>query len=192
MNHLGHFALTVGLKPALAAAGGRVVSVSSGGHLASPVVFDDIHFKDRDYATLAAYGQSKTANVLLAVGIADRWRALGVTANAVRPGTVATGLMRHTGMEQATRFAGGPPGAPGTLWKTPHQGAATPVLAAASPLVDGVSGRYFDDCQEAPVIDPTAGETAGVAGWALDPDQAARLWSESTRLLADQTADRLV
>ena len=67
-NHLGHFALAVGLHDALAAAGGaRIVSVSSSGHLRSPVVFDDIHFARRAYDPWLAYGQSKTANVLFAV-----------------------------------------------------------------------------------------------------------------------------
>lgn len=67
-NHLGHFALAVGLHDALAAApsGARIVSLSSRGHLRSPVVFDDINFASRPYEPLVAYGQSKTANVLFA------------------------------------------------------------------------------------------------------------------------------
>ena len=88
-NHLGHFALTVGLHEALAAAGGaRVVSVSSGGHLRSPVVFDDIDFAFRDYDPFAAYGQSKTANVLFAVEATRRWADDGITANALMPGAI--------------------------------------------------------------------------------------------------------
>src|SRR6185437_4274746 len=66
-NFMGHFALTVGLHDALAGHGARVVSVSSSGHLFSPVVFDDLHFDFRSYYPLAAYGQSKTAGALLAV-----------------------------------------------------------------------------------------------------------------------------
>jgi NAD(P)-dependent dehydrogenase (short-subunit alcohol dehydrogenase family) len=73
-NHLGHFALSIGLHDALAAAGrARIVSVSSSGHLLSPVVFDDIDFAFRQYDPWAAYGQSKTANVLFAVGANTRW-----------------------------------------------------------------------------------------------------------------------
>src|SRR5690349_520728 len=68
-NHLGHFALTTGLHGALAAEGARVVNVSSRGHLRSPVVFDDVSFAFRTYEPWAAYGQSKTANVLFAVGL---------------------------------------------------------------------------------------------------------------------------
>src|SRR6202034_2235755 len=67
-NHLGHFALATGLHSALAAAdGARIASVSSSAHLHSPVVFDDIQFREREYEPWAAYGQSKTANVLFAV-----------------------------------------------------------------------------------------------------------------------------
>ena len=88
-NHLGHFALTLGLHPALAAAGGaRIVSVSSSGHLLSPVVFDDIHFAFRHYDPWLAYGQSKTAIVLFAVGATSRWFKDGITANALMPGAI--------------------------------------------------------------------------------------------------------
>ncbi len=73
-NHVGHFALAVGLHGALAAEGARIVSVSSSGHLRSPVIFDDLNFAFRDYEGFLAYGQSKTANVLFAVGAT---RALG-------------------------------------------------------------------------------------------------------------------
>jgi NAD(P)-dependent dehydrogenase (short-subunit alcohol dehydrogenase family) len=59
-NHLGHFALAAALHDALAAArGARIVSVSSRGHLRSPVHFDDINFTEREYDRWLAYGQSK-------------------------------------------------------------------------------------------------------------------------------------
>jgi len=68
-NHLGHFALSTGLHRWLAAANGaRVVSVASIGHLFSPVVFDDLHYRFRPYDQWTSYGQSKSANVLFAVG----------------------------------------------------------------------------------------------------------------------------
>src|SRR5438552_19107335 len=87
INHLGHFALALGLHEALAAAGGaRIVSVSSSAHQSSPVVFVDIHFRRRPYDPLSAYGQSKTANVLFAVEATARWRGDGITANALMPG----------------------------------------------------------------------------------------------------------
>jgi NAD(P)-dependent dehydrogenase (short-subunit alcohol dehydrogenase family) len=77
-NFLGHFALTIGLHDALAEAhGARIVSVSSSGHMRSPVVFDDLHFDFRVYDPFAAYGQSKTADVLLAVEATRRWSGEG-------------------------------------------------------------------------------------------------------------------
>ena len=95
-NHLGHFALALGLHDSLAAAGSaRIVSVSSGGHLRSPVVFDDIDYAFRDYDPFGAYGQSKTANVLFAVEATRRWAPDGIFANALMPGGIATPLQRH-------------------------------------------------------------------------------------------------
>src|ERR1700731_1364363 len=86
-NFLGHFALTTGLHRALAAAGGaRVVSVSSTGHLFSPVLFDDLSFDFIPYTPIVAYGQSKTANALLAIGITHRWSGDGIRSNALNPG----------------------------------------------------------------------------------------------------------
>src|SRR5579859_1310837 len=95
-NHLGHFALATGLHRALAAAGGaRIVSVSSTGHLNSPVVFDDIHYREREYDPWTAYGQSKTANVLFAVEATKRWAGDGIYVNALMPGGIRTNLQRY-------------------------------------------------------------------------------------------------
>jgi hypothetical protein len=70
------------------------------------------------------------------------------------------------------------------LRKTIEQGAATSVLLAGSPLVEGISGRYFDDCQEASVVDERGpGPFKGVARYAVDEDNAVRLWEIATRLL---------
>ncbi|WP_327045927.1 SDR family NAD(P)-dependent oxidoreductase [Microbispora sp. NBC_01189] len=105
-NHLGHFALAAGLRPALAAAGGaRVVSVSSSAHLRSPVVFDDIQFRERPYDPWLAYGQSKTANVLFAVEAGRRWAGDGIVANALMPGAIPTGLQRHVTEEELERMS---------------------------------------------------------------------------------------
>jgi len=167
-NYLGHFALTFGLHAALKSAGGaRVVSVSSSGHLFSPVVFDDLDYRFRPYDPWTAYGQSKTAAVLLAVGVTDRWKDDQVVANALNPGAIATGLQKHTGGLQT----------PVDRRKTIEQGAATSVLLAASPLVEGIGGRYFEDCNESPVVSERPSDfSGGVAPYALDPDNAARLW----------------
>ncbi|HET6153855.1 MAG TPA: SDR family NAD(P)-dependent oxidoreductase [Marmoricola sp.] len=183
-NHLGHFALTTALHPALAAGGARIVSVSSSGHLRSPVIFDDLDYRFRDYDPFGAYGQSKTANVLLAVHAASLWAEDGITANALMPGGIFTELQRHVGgsdyIEQAkVRFADA-----GVRFKTPEQGAATSVLLAASPLLDGVTGRYFEDCNEArPIHERTPTTLGGVAAYALDPENAERLWATSLELI---------
>ena len=95
-NFMGHFALTVGLHDALAAAGGaRVVSVSSSGNLFSPVVFDDLHFAFRPYDPLLAYGQSKSAEALLAVEATRRWAGEGIYSNALNPGASPPAAEAH-------------------------------------------------------------------------------------------------
>ncbi|TDU88480.1 NAD(P)-dependent dehydrogenase (short-subunit alcohol dehydrogenase family) [Kribbella voronezhensis] len=176
-NHLGHFALATGLHGALAAAGdARLVVVSSSGHQLSPVVFDDLNFDFRPYDRWLAYGQSKTANVLFAVEASRRWAADGITANALMPGAIYTNLQRHTDGRGSGKT-------PPEMFKTVEQGAATSVLLAASPLLEGVGGRYFNDCNEAEVLDRRSGTLYGVARYAVDPDNAERLWAVSEALL---------
>jgi NAD(P)-dependent dehydrogenase (short-subunit alcohol dehydrogenase family) len=184
-NHLGHFALALGLRRALAAAdGARVVSVASIGHLFSPVVFDDLHYDFRPYDPWTSYGQSKTANVQFAVGIAQAWADDGIVANALTPGNVVdTDLARHVAPETLAALASGQAGIALPPPKTIAQGAATSVLLAASPLVDGISGRYFEDCAEAEVVPARGQRTAGVAAYALDSENADRLWTVSTALI---------
>jgi NAD(P)-dependent dehydrogenase (short-subunit alcohol dehydrogenase family) len=133
-NHMGHFTLALALHDALAAAGNaRIVSLTSRGHLRSPVIFDDVNFAHRAYDPWLAYGQSKTANVLFAVEATRRWAGDRITANAVHPGAIA------------------------------ETNVATSTLVATSPMLEGVGGRYFEDCNEARVIDfngsdePTSG-----------------------------------
>lgn len=181
-NHLGHFNLATGLHAALAAAGGaRIVSVSSTGHLRSPVVFDDLHFERREYEPWAAYGQSKTANVLFAVEATRRWADDGIVTNALMPGAIRTNLQRHITEADLDRMRA-QSGDPSVFWKTPQQGAATSILLATSPLLNDVGGRYFEDCQEAEPHQP--GTRRGVAAYAVDPEAAQRLWQVSLDHLA--------
>ena len=192
-NHVGHFALALGMHDALAAAGNaRLVSLSSRGHLRSPVVFEDINFSTRPYDPWLAYGQSKTANVLFAVEANRRWSADGITSNAVHPGAILeTNLSRHMDPEQvaALRAAGSgtsPIDGAQMSFKTIPEGAATTVLVATSPQLEGVGGHYFEDCNEAEPLAPDTptNSTTGVAPYALDPDNAARLWELSLTAVA--------
>jgi NAD(P)-dependent dehydrogenase (short-subunit alcohol dehydrogenase family) len=196
-NHIGHFALTAGLHHALAAAAdrdgeARIVSLSSRGHLRSPVVFDDLHFSERPYDPWLAYGQSKTANVLLAVEAHRRWSPEGITANAVHPGAIfETNLSRHMSPDvlervwSQVRERQKQSGAFG--FKTREQGAATSVLVATSHQLDGIGGRYFEDCNQAQLLpaDFSPETASGVAPYALDPENATRLWELSERLIAN-------
>ncbi len=119
-------------------------------------MFDDIDYAFRDYDPFGAYGQSKTANVLFAVEVTRRWADDGIIVNALMPGGIATRLGRHVPAHYAEQaleaFRAG-----GTDFKTVEQGAATSVLLAASPLLDGIGGRYFEDCNEAAVVDRRGG-----------------------------------
>ena len=183
-NHLGHFALALGLHDLLAADGAaRIVSVSSSGHGSSPIVFDDLFFDRRPYDAGLAYGQSKTANVLFAVEASRRWAKDGITANALMPGGVWTNLQRHWNPDAlaATKTRVAASGAP---VKTAAQGAATSVLLATSPALQGIGGRYFDDCNESPIVSQIIDGLHGVRDYALDPAAAARLWDVSLELLA--------
>ena len=129
-----------------------------------------------------SYGQSKTANVLFAVGAAQRWADDGIAVNALMPGNIAsTALARHMGPDDLANFGQETDLALPPV-KTIEQGAATSVLLAASPDVGGVTGRYYEDCAEAPVIDERAGHIGGVAPYALDHNNAESLWQISNKL----------
>jgi NAD(P)-dependent dehydrogenase (short-subunit alcohol dehydrogenase family) len=194
-NHLGHFALTTALHAALASGaadpasavlgGARIVSLSSRGHLRSEVDFDDIDFERREYDALTAYGQSKTANVLLAVEAGRRWAGDGITANAVHPGAILeTGLSRS----MPAQTLDGVQATSKQVFKTVGQGAATSIVVATSPELSAVSGRYFEDCRQSETIPegtPDIGSYArGVAWYALDPANALRLWEVSEELVS--------
>ena len=178
-NHLGHFALALGLHDALAADGAaRIVSVCSSGHLRSPVVFDDIDYRFREYDPFGAYGQSKTANVLFAVGATARWADDGITANALMPGGIATNLQRHMDPGYIRRTRRGRL-RPRPSSRAPRRGPPRDLAAARGrrrALLRGLQrGRGH---RRAPPR-----HDGGVAPYALDPDGADRLWDASLRIL---------
>jgi NAD(P)-dependent dehydrogenase (short-subunit alcohol dehydrogenase family) len=184
-NHLGHFALTNLLWPALAADGGaRVVALSSTGHKISGIRFDDLQF-ETGYDKWQAYGQAKSANSLFAVHLDALGQDAGVRAFAAHPGGIRTPLQRHLAREEM--IASGWMDEEGNLderFKTPEQGASTSTWAATSPTLDGIGGVYCENCNIAePTVpgSPTA-RIEGVDAHAIDPDVAARLWTVSAAL----------
>jgi NAD(P)-dependent dehydrogenase (short-subunit alcohol dehydrogenase family) len=184
-NHLGHFLLTGLIAPALLrGAPARIVSVSSRGHQMSPVVFDDIHFERRPYEKWSAYGQSKTANVLLAAELERRLAARGVHANALHPGVIFTDLARHLVPEDLEFLKKRAPGG-AMRTKSVAAGAATAVWAATAPELEGRGGLYLEDCGVAEVND-AEGATGGVRSYALDPAAAERLWKVSEEMVGQR------
>ncbi|GAA1754366.1 SDR family NAD(P)-dependent oxidoreductase [Streptomonospora arabica] len=184
-NHLGHFALVNRLWPVIASGGGaRVVSVSSRGHHRSPMRWDDVHF-ERSYDKWEAYGQAKTANVLFAVHLDALGRESGVRAFSLHPGGILTPLQRHLPKEEMVAAGWideqGNPINP--AFKTPEQGAATQVWAATSPQLAGMGGVYCEDCDIAEMVETGDASTpSAVRAYAVDPEQAARLWELSAEL----------
>ena len=184
-NHLGHFALTNRLWPALVAANGaRVIVLSSSGHKLSGIRFDDLQFTT-DYDKWQAYGQAKTADSLFAVELDALGREQGVRAFAVHPGGIMTPLQRHLPREEM--IAAGWMDDAGTVnerFKSTEQGAATTVWAATSPRLDGLGGVYLEDVDVAlpTAIGSPEARVRGVDAHAIDREDASRLWAISTNL----------
>jgi len=179
-NHLGHFLFTNLLLKALKnAAGARVVALSSTAHLRSDIHWDDVDYRSRPYDKWEAYGQSKTANALFALGLNQRFSSVGIFANAVHPGGIMTGLQKEL-PEEEMRAMGwlNPDGTPLEGFKSVAQGASTSVWAAVGPQLEGVGGLYLEDCAQAAPFDPAL-PYRGVKAYALDPESAVWLWTLS-------------
>jgi len=177
-NHLGHFQLTARLWPALRnAQGARVVCLSSRGHARAAVDFDDVHFQRRAYDKWLAYGQSKTANALFALALDTRGQPHGVRAFSVHPGPIMTELVRSLPEDELQAvIARAQTQSP---LKNVEQGAATSVWCATSPQLDGMGGVYCEDADIAQAVPADSTAPTGVRPWAMDPDLAERLWTES-------------
>ena len=177
-NHLGHFAWTAQLMPALAQ-GARVVTLSSAAHLRGSVDLDDLNWKARDYDPNLAYAQSKTANIWFASEFQRRFdgRLLSLS---VHPGVIETDLARHLPeavvAAMRTNFK-----ETGIIPKNVAQGAATSVWAATSAELVGHGGAYLLDAQIATPITEEDPRT-GYAPWAYDAAGAGRLWTQSEEL----------
>jgi NAD(P)-dependent dehydrogenase (short-subunit alcohol dehydrogenase family) len=187
-NYLSVFRLTARLWGALKKAdGARVINVSSLGHHFAPFNFDDPNFERRDYETLQAYGQSKTAVNLFSLELDNRSKSFGIRAYSLHPGNIwGTELAREAPMEILQQFGffddkGEPVPAVIESLKTIPQGAATTIWAATSPLLDEVGGVYLEDVDIAELsIDPSV--QSGVKQYALDEPSAKRLWKLTEEL----------
>ena len=192
-NHLGHFVL-INRIASLIRTGGRLVNLSSAGHRISNVDLEDPNFERTPYDPLLAYGRSKTANILFAVAFDQRHRSRGVRAAAVHPGVIQTELGRHMEpgqlrsmidrMNQQLAAEGKGP----MEWKTIPQGAATSVWAGVLAPADEMGGRYCANCHVGRIVPGDAIITAageGVREYALDPHNAAALWTKSEELVGE-------
>ncbi|KAH8702318.1 dehydrogenase with different specificitie [Talaromyces proteolyticus] len=184
-NHVAHFLLFYLLKPLLLSSSissfhSRVVIVSSSAHRVTPVHFDNLSLQG-EYEPWKAYGQSKTANLWSANQIERLYGSKGLHAFSLHPGAIATGLLRHVSDQQKEEW--NTDAYIQKYWKSPEQGAATTVWAAVSRELEGIGGKYLDDCQIASPADPTKRHGPGYAPWAYDPDGEAKLWEETLRLL---------
>jgi NAD(P)-dependent dehydrogenase (short-subunit alcohol dehydrogenase family) len=197
IDHLGHFQLAVRLLPGLRRTkGARVVAVSSWAHRFSPFHFEDPNFESRDYDRWAAYGQSKTANILFAVEFDKRYAGDDIRAFAVHPGgVVETGLVKYISQDElrasgAIDDQGRPVLDPSRDLKTPKQGAATIVWCATGPQLEGRGGVYCENADIATISakDPSKltindlKDDHGVMPYAIDSEAAHRLWELSEKL----------
>lgn len=170
-NHLGHYQLTMRLWPALVKAkGARVVSLSSGAHRRSEVMFDDVNYERIEYDRWKAYGQSKTANALFTVALDARGAPYGIRAFAAHPGVVPD---TRTAARSATVPSAQQMSAP----KTIPQGAATSVWCATSPALEGKGGVYCENADIAAISPLDQSAPGGVRPFAVDPELAERLWT---------------
>lgn len=187
-NYLAQFQLTARLWPALKKAGGaRVINVSSQGHQFAPFHFDDPNFLHREYETLAAYGQSKTASNLFALELDNRGKAYHVRTYSLHPGSInGTELGREASLELFQQM--GFLDAEGNLLpevaaslKTIPQGAATTVWCATSPMLNNIGGVYCEDADVAELASETS-MSGGVNRYSLDETHAKRLWTLSEEM----------
>jgi NAD(P)-dependent dehydrogenase (short-subunit alcohol dehydrogenase family) len=192
-NHLGHFVFVNRIAP-LMRAGGRLINLSSAGHRYANVDLEDPNFERTPYDPFAAYGRSKTANILFAVEFDRRHRERGVRAAAVHPGVIQTELARYIEagqlekMLEQIRQQRSAEGKGPFQWKTVPQGAATSVWAAVVADADEVGGRYCENCHVGQMVPGDVTITAiseGVRGYALDAKNAQALWKKSEMMVGE-------
>ncbi|KAK4700920.1 hypothetical protein P7C70_g5322, partial [Phenoliferia sp. Uapishka_3] len=183
VNHLGPFLFTNLLRSQiLASPHPRVVNVSSKGHTITDILYEDPGFSGgKKYNLWAAYGQSKTANILFAVALKKRW---GVEAFALHPGMITTNLSRHITLEERVKMGfckpdGTPIDNPGSKRKSLGEGASTTIVAAFDPTIAPLAVSYLSDAQIA---------NQDAKPYALDEANAERLWALSEMMIGETFA----
>ena len=193
VNHIGHFLLTKELMDTMAENdGARFVSLSSSAHSLTGILWDDIHFRNNSYDKWMAYGQSKTASSLIAIEFHRRMVDKGVSGFSVHPGGILTPLQRHLQKEEMVALGwmdenGSPSEMAKNFFKTTSQGASTTLWCATSPSLNGIGGVFCEDCDIAKRkndVDESLQRYFGVADWAVDTEEASKLWDVTEKMLA--------
>tara|TARA_B100000282_G_scaffold117359_1_gene83494 strand:+ start:400 stop:1374 length:975 start_codon:yes stop_codon:yes gene_type:complete len=192
INHIGHFLLTRELMNILAdTEGSRFVSLSSSAHALTGILWDDIHFNKQPYNKWMAYGQSKTASSLIAIELNKKMKDYGVESFSVHPGGIITPLQRYLEKEEMIALGwmdedGSPSELAKNFFKSPSQGASTTLWCATSNDLNGLGGVFCEDCDIAKrksEVDESLQRYTGVANWAVDTDEATRLWELSEEII---------
>ena len=192
INHIGHFLLTRELMNILAdTEGSRFVSLSSSAHALTGILWDDIHFNKQPYNKWMAYGQSKTASSLIAIELNKKMKDYGVESFSVHPGGIITPLQRYLEKEEMIALGwmdedGSPSELAKNFFKSPSQGASTTLWCATSNDLNGLGGVFCEDCDIAKrksEVDQSLQRYTGVANWAVDTDEATRLWELSEEII---------
>ena len=192
INHIGHFLLTRELMNILAdTQGSRFVSLSSSAHALTGILWDDIHFNKQPYNKWMAYGQSKTASSLIAIELNKKMKDYGVESFSVHPGGIITPLQRYLEKEEMIALGwmdedGSPSELAKNFFKSPSQGASTTLWCATSNDLNGLGGVFCEDCDIAKrksEVDESLQRYTGVANWAVDTDEATRLWELSEEII---------
>jgi NAD(P)-dependent dehydrogenase (short-subunit alcohol dehydrogenase family) len=185
-NHLAHFLLFNLIKPTLLASAtpefnSRAIFLTSIAHHYAEPNIDNL-FLEGVYNEMIAYGQSKTANLWTANEIDRRYGAKGLHAFSVHPGGIKSNLSRHLSAEATEGLLKNEDLA--KVWKSPEQGAATTVWAATAKELDGLGGKYLEDCHiSRPWIESEGQWADGYAPWAYDAEKEGKLWNKSLDLV---------
>jgi NAD(P)-dependent dehydrogenase (short-subunit alcohol dehydrogenase family) len=191
VNHIGHFVLTHELIDSMdQSSGARIINLSSTAHKFSGICWDDIHFLN-SYDKWVSYGQSKTATSLFSIELDRRLKDKNIRSFAVHPGGIFTPLQRH--LQQEEMVAMGWLNEDGSLselakagFKSSTQGASTSLWAATSSQLDNKGGLYCENCDVANLAGGSPEERYfGVRDWAVDSDEAKKLWHSTEKMLAN-------